>query len=84
VFESRAFVAARSRTEEVVSGLFAEVLGVAVVGVHDNFFDLGGHSLLAARLVSRIEESLGLEIDLRDIFDLRTVERICGRLSEER
>ncbi|MGV9974796.1 phosphopantetheine-binding protein, partial [Nocardia beijingensis] len=66
----------------VVAGLFEEVLGVAPVGVFDSFFDLGGHSLLAARLVSMIEESMGISVKLRDVFELRTVGEISNRLEQ--
>ncbi|MFE6920990.1 phosphopantetheine-binding protein [Nocardia sp. NPDC057663] len=45
---------------------------------------MGGHSLLAARLVGRIERSLGYELDLRDVLEGRTVERICERLDSLR
>jgi amino acid adenylation domain-containing protein len=70
---AEAFVAPRSATEEVVAGIWATVLGVEQVGVHDNFFDLGGHSLMAVQVMSRLRHALQVEVPLRALFDVPTV-----------
>jgi len=63
----------RDPLDEQLCAIFAEVLGVASISVHDDFFDLGGHSLLAVRLVSRVRDELGFDVALREIFDCPTV-----------
>jgi acyl-coenzyme A synthetase/AMP-(fatty) acid ligase len=67
------YVAARTPVEELMAGIWREVLHLEQVGVHDNFFDLGGHSLLATRIMSRVRNAFAVQLPLRAIFEAPTV-----------
>jgi surfactin synthase thioesterase subunit/acyl carrier protein len=77
------FVVPRTPTEQALAEIWAEVLGLDKIGIHDDFFDLGGHSLLAVRLVSKIEAKMGQSITLIELFQGRTIEHIARIVGED-
>jgi acyl carrier protein len=78
------YVAPRSRTEEYIAGIWKELLGVAQVGIYDNFLDLGGDSLLATRLVSRMRDTFQLDLPVRLFFERSTVAELAEAVEESR
>jgi amino acid adenylation domain-containing protein/non-ribosomal peptide synthase protein (TIGR01720 family) len=73
----------RTPAEQVLCGLYAELLDVPSVGIDEGFFELGGHSLLATRLISRIKDALGADVAIRTLFEAPTVAALVERLDEE-
>jgi acyl carrier protein len=66
-------VAPRVPEEAILATLFAEVLGLSRVSIHDNFFESGGHSVLAGAVVARVRQSFRVELPVSAIFEAPTV-----------
>jgi acyl carrier protein len=74
----------RNPTEETLCTLWADVLKVQRIGIHDNFFDFGGHSLLATQMMSRIPHAFEVELPVRALFEAPTVAELAVILDRHR
>ncbi|MQA26598.1 MAG: amino acid adenylation domain-containing protein [Micromonosporaceae bacterium] len=72
----------RTDAEKLVAEIWADVLGLPAVGVHDDFFALGGHSLLATTMIGRLSAAVGLSLPLRTVFTERTVAGLAAVVEE--
>jgi acyl carrier protein len=79
-----AMVAPRAPVEAKLAAIWAEVLSLDEIGIHDGFFDLGGDSLLAAAMLARVQASLGAELTLEALFDAPTVAELAAHVVEQR
>jgi amino acid adenylation domain-containing protein/FkbM family methyltransferase len=77
-------VAPRTLVEELLAAIWAQLLKVDKIGVHDSFFDLGGHSLLATQAISRIRRTFSIELPLRSFFETPTVAGLAERVESAR
>src|SRR5437764_41835 len=70
--------------EELVCGIWREVLKLKQVGVKDDFFEIGGHSLLATQVISRLRNTLGVDMPLAALFEAPTVEGLIRKIGEHK
>ncbi|HYG65818.1 MAG TPA: amino acid adenylation domain-containing protein, partial [Thermoanaerobaculia bacterium] len=78
------YLAPRTPVEEILAGIWAELLGLERVGADGNFFELGGHSLLATRVTSRLRDTLGIELPLSDVFEASSLADLAARVEAAR
>jgi amino acid adenylation domain-containing protein len=78
----REYLAPRSPVEEMLAGIWSEILGVERIGVNDNFFELGGHSLLAAQVLSRLREVFKIDFPLIGLFEAPVVADLAERIEK--
>jgi amino acid adenylation domain-containing protein len=79
---NRVLVAPQTFVEVELAKIWASLLRIEKLSVHDDFFDLGGHSLLATQVVSRVRRVFDKEIPLRSIFDAPTIAKLAGVIEE--
>ncbi|EPR07806.1 non-ribosomal peptide synthase/polyketide synthase [Ruminiclostridium papyrosolvens] len=74
--ETDTYAAPENDTQNIIAGIFEDVLGIKKVGIKDDFFELGGHSLKATKVINRLEAETGCRVSLKDIFTYSTVEKL--------
>ncbi|MEH1980819.1 MAG: amino acid adenylation domain-containing protein [Nostoc sp.] len=74
------FVAPRNPTEEILAGIWRDVLGLEQVGIDDNFFDLGGHSLLATQVIALTRKAFGIELPLLSLFESPAIAPLAQKI----
>lgn len=76
------YVAPRTPVEKQLAEIWAQVLGIEKIGIHDNFFDLGGHSLLITQLLAQVRETFQVNLSLRSLFQQPTVANIAQKIAQ--
>jgi amino acid adenylation domain-containing protein len=75
------YIAPRNQTEETLAAIWADVLGINRIGIHDHFFALGGHSLLASQIIARVRAAFQIEIPIRTIFAAPTIAGLAEQIA---
>lgn len=76
------FVSPQTQLEQDLAAIWQQVLGVERIGLHDNFFDLGGHSLLMAQAHSRLQQLVGRDVPIVDLFRYPSIGALARYLAQ--
>jgi acyl-CoA synthetase (AMP-forming)/AMP-acid ligase II len=82
--EQKAYEPPRTSTEQGLAGIWAEVLGIERVGLHDDFFELGGHSLLVTQVIRKVREQFGVDVELRALFFQSTLAAFASEIDAQK
>lgn len=74
------YIAPHTVTEEILAGIWEDLLGIEKIGIEDNFFELGGHSLLAMQAISRMVAVLRVDLPIRQLFEFPTIAEFAHRI----
>lgn len=77
------YAAPRSEIEQILAAIWKEVLDLEEVGIHDNFFDLGGHSLLLVMVRGQVQEEIGRDVPIAELFEYPTISSLAQHLEQE-
>ncbi|MCT7951052.1 amino acid adenylation domain-containing protein [Ancylothrix sp. C2] len=78
--DENSFVAPRTPLEKSIADIWAEVFGVEQIGIHEHFLELGGHSLLATQILTRVRETLNVQLPLKAFFDTGTIAELAKQI----
>jgi len=82
--DAASYTSPRTPIEEIIAGIWADILQLPRVGIEDNFFELGGQSLLATRVLSKIRDQLQVELSIRDVFEMQTIAELATHIESAR
>lgn len=82
ILRDRSFEAPQSDMEKWLAGFLATQVGTSQIGRDDNFFQLGGHSLMGAQVIAKVQQTFGVELSLRSLFEQPTIREISGEIEK--
>jgi amino acid adenylation domain-containing protein len=83
-FKKKEYEKPQTPVQEIIAGIWKEVLGHSKIGLNEDFFEIGGHSLLATRVITRVRRVFGIEMPLHHLFAGRTIRGLARRVEELR